>query len=325
MKRFSFMLLCLCMWALLVSGCSSLRGMGRGQTSVTPIHSELLKGIGILGDSFYDEYQGSDRRGGDYHRVTFNSVELLARNRGLNFGPWQDWGGVRREGFGYNWAVSGATSASMIGMGQHSSVAEQIKSGEVTFVLIGIGANDFSPYSSDSYKRIYDRSMSDDELQAKIDTAIANVTLAVDTVQQAGARGVAITLFTQWELDPALPTRFPDAEQRQRVANAIDAVNSGLQKMASARGVAVIDQNRLGMPILERLNAQGILTIGGEEIDFLHNGDEPHHARLADGQHLGTVISGLVANYYFIDTWNQSFGENIPPLSDEEILESAGL
>ena len=285
----------------------------------------LLHGIGIVGDSFYDEYQGTDGRGGQYHDVTFNLVELLARNRPFYLGPWGDWGEPRRIGYAYNWARSGATIRTMIEMGQHTGVAEQIAAGEVTFVFIGIGANDFSPFYGDFYERIYSGAMSDGELEAKIAEAIADVTLAVDTVQQAGAQGVAMTLFTQWELDPTTQAMYPDAGRRERVAKAIDAVNAGLAAMARDRGVTVVDQIALGKSILPQLDAQGLLNVGGEQIDFLHHGDEPHHSRLADSEHLGTVVSGLTANYYFVDTLNQSFRQAVAPLSDEEILREAGL
>jgi hypothetical protein len=287
---------------------------------------DLLHGIGILGDSFYDEYQGTDARGGEYRAVTFNLVELLARNRSFHLGAWGDWGEPRRVGYQYNWARSGATSTTMIEMGQHSGLAEHIAAGNVTFVFIGIGSNDFSPYYGDFYERIYNGTMSDDELAQKVAGAIANVTLAVDTVRQAGAQGVAIALFMQWERDPTVPTLYPDAKRRQRVAQAIETVNEGPRVMAAERGVAVVNQIEYGTTmLLPNLDAEGYLNVGGERIDFLHHGDEPHHSRLADREHVGTVASGLTANYYLIETLNRSFGQAIPPLSEEEILREAGL
>lgn len=157
----------------------------------------LLKGIGVMGDSFYDEYRGADDRGGSYASVTFNLVELLVKNRGWNLGPWGDWGEPRRTGYEYNWAHSGDTSADLIKNGQHLGVAQQVRDGKVTFVFMGIGANDFSPYYGTNYIDIYNGTMSDEQLQQKIQTAVDNVTLAVDTVLEAGPKGMAVTLFTQ--------------------------------------------------------------------------------------------------------------------------------
>ena len=283
------------------------------------------RGIAILGDSFYDEYQGTDHRGGDYAAVTFNAVELLARTRGFHLGAWGDWGEPRRTGYQYNWARSGATSRTMIESGQHLGAASQVAAGAVSVVLIGVGSNDFSPYYGDNYERTYSGAMSDEELEAKIAAAIADVTLAVDTVQEAGAEGIIVVLFMQWELDPTLPQRYPDAGLRRRVSDAIDAVNAGLAAMASVRGAMVVSQSEVGVQLQTAFDAEGYFHIGGERIDFLHHGDEPHHSRLADAQHTGTVMSGVVANYYFIEPLNRVFGLAIPRLSDEEILAAAGL
>jgi hypothetical protein len=213
----------------------------------------------------------------------------------------------------------------MIEMGQHIGAAEQVKAGGVSFVFIGVGSNDFSPYYGDNYQRIYSGAMSDAELEEKVRAAIANVTLAVDTVQQAGAEGVALALFIQWDYDRTLAELYPEAERRQRVTQAIDAVNAGLVAMAAERGVAVVNQSDIGRSMQPNFDAEGFYHIGGERIDFMHHGDEPHHSRLADREHVGTVMSGVAANYYFIDTLNREFGLDIPPLTDEEILREAGL
>jgi hypothetical protein len=309
-----------------VAGCAAWNSKPKlVQAQAASAAPDPRRGVAILGDSFYDEYRGTDQRGGEYAAVTFNLVELLARNRGFHLGAWGDWGEPRRVGYQYNWARSGATSTTMIEMGQHTGAAEQIAAGDVSFVFIGIGSNDFSPYYGDSYERIYNGTMSDEELAAKMDTAIANVTLAVDTVQQAGAQAVAMALFIQWESDLTLPQLYPDAERRRRVADAIDAVNAGLRTMAAERGVAVVDQNEIGRSLEPSMDAEGFFNIGGERIDMLHHSDEPHHSRLADREHVGTVMGGVAANFYFIDTLNQHFGLGIPRLTDEEILREAGL
>jgi hypothetical protein len=292
----------------------------------TPTQKETLQGIGVIGDSFYDEYRGSDHRGNDYAQVTFNEIELLVKLRKLDFGTWGDWGEPRRTGYEYNWARSGATSQTMIDQGQPTGLAEQIRSGKVNFVLIGIGANDFSPYYLTGYSDIYSGKLNDQEVQAKVQKAVENVTLAVDTVQKAGAKHVALTMFTQWDLDPQLVEKYPDDKGRKRVAQAIDAVNQGIRTMADQKNVFLIDQNHFSLTlVLPKLVDHRYLNFSGERIDFLTNGDEPHHSRLGDGQHVGTVMSGLVANYYFIDIINKAFGMQIPFLSDEEILTAAGL
>lgn len=310
----------LCLFALMLLGCSETNS---SENNVNM--PDILRGIAVIGDSFYDEYRGADNRGGDYASITFNLVELLAMKRGFNFGRWGDWGEPRREGFEYNWARSGDTSDDMIQHGQHMGAAQQVREGSVTFVYIGIGANDFSPYYGDNYKSIYSGTTTDAGLRLKVEKAIGNVTLAVDTVKSAGAKGIAATLFTQWEMDPLIQYEFPNANRRKRVADAIDAVNSGILAMARSRKIAVVDQNSFGRYAILPCLVNGFLILGGENIDFFHNGDEPHHSRLADNEHIGTVVSGLAANYYFVDAINSFYGTHIARLTTDEILTIAHL
>ena len=285
----------------------------------------LPGGLGILGDSFYDEYQGDDNRGGASHSTTFNLVEILVHTRHFDLGPWGKRDEPRRTGYAYNWARSGATSESMIEQGQHTGLAEQIRQGLVSYVWIGIGANDFNPYFPTAYQEIYNGTMTDAQIQEKIDRAVANVTLAVETVQEAGAKGIVVTHFTQWDLDPLLSENYPDAAGRRRVAEAINAVNEDIQAMADEKGIAAFNQNMVGMNLLPKLVENRYLLVADQRIDFAVCGDEPQFSRLADLQHLGTVMSGISTNYYFINTFNEQFGMEIQPLSDEEILRIAGF
>jgi hypothetical protein len=195
----------------------------------------------------------------------------------------------------------------------------------VSYIWIGIGANDFSPYYTESYKDIYNGTMSDAQLKEKIDKAISNVTLAVNTVRDAGAKGIIVTYFTQWELDPLISQRYPDPARRKRAADAIEAVNQGIQALANGRNVYVFNQNNVGMKLLPALRDKRYLLVGNQKIDFLECGDAPQFSRLADKQHLGTVMSGITANLYFVATLNEKFGLHIQTLSDQEILRIAGF
>ncbi len=288
--------------------------------------AEILRGVAFMSASTIDEYRGTDNRGGQYAAVTFNMMEQLVRLRGFNVGPWGDWGEPRRTGYEYNWARSGATSYTLIQMGQHTGVAEQIARGDVTFVVIFIGANDFSPVIGSTYTRIYDGRLSDERLQKKIQDAIDAVTLATDTVLDAGAMGVAVFLFPHWNLDPAMELRFPDDAGRQRVEDAIDAVNEGIKAMAAERNILLIDPNEYVRELMSQLDENGMLNVDGELLDFRNPGNEPHHARLADKSgHAGTILSGLMANEYVLKPLNAAYGTDIPLLTVEEILTVAGI
>src|SRR3954451_4652943 len=90
-------------------------------------------GIGVLGDSYSDEYQSypPDRA------TASNWVEILAATRGLDFGRFDDQGRgePRNRGFAYNWARSDATTDTMIAAGQHTGLARQIARGEVRIAV----------------------------------------------------------------------------------------------------------------------------------------------------------------------------------------------
>lgn len=287
--------------------------------------STILHGIGIMSDSNLDEYQGTDNRGGAYHSHTFNMIELLVMLRGFNLGSWGTYPEPRRTGFEYNWARSGATSSTLISSGQHTGLAAQVAAGEVTFVMLHIGSNDFSPYVGNAYQEAC--YMSDSQLQDKVNTAIANVTLATDTVLNAGPEGMIVTLFPYWEdIDSIVNTACPDAARRQRIHDAVTAINQGILIMAQTRPIVITNpQQDVVSPIFDSL-VNGFLNVGGELIDFNNKGNEPHHARLDDSTgHAGTVLSGLLANGMWIQPLNQHFGTNITPLSDQEILQAAGI
>src|SRR5687768_11788563 len=77
-------------------------------------------GVGVLGDSYSDEYQFYPP-----HRARArNWVEILAETRGIDFGAFSlaDRGAPRHAGYANNWARSGATTANAIAEGQHTGL-----------------------------------------------------------------------------------------------------------------------------------------------------------------------------------------------------------
>src|SRR5207248_2685267 len=99
------------------------------------------RGIGVLGDSYSDEYQFSspDRR------TARNWIEILSLTRDLDFGrlDTSGRGSPRDQGFEYNWARADATTGDLIATGQHTGLAAQVARGEVRMVFVLIGGNDF--------------------------------------------------------------------------------------------------------------------------------------------------------------------------------------
>lgn len=284
-----------------------------------------IGGIGILGDSTSDEYRGDDARGGEYGETTLNWVELLAKTRGLNFGEWGTWEEPRRTGYEYNWARTGATINTMITTGQHTGLAEQVAEGKVSFVVVWIGNNDFH-LKNGPYEEIYSGKLSDTDLQKKVDQAVRELTTAMETVLKAGEVKMGVVAITDQGLAPEAKIMFPDSKKRQRVTDAIASINARVREFADAHGVIMLDSNAFGQFLFSRVDMLGNFEFGGEKISVVLKGDEPHHLQLGDNiGHAGTVLSGLVANSLFVDPFNQAFGLNLSPLTEEEILQNAGI
>ncbi len=285
----------------------------------------ISAGIGIMGDSNSDEYRADDARGGEYGNTTMNWMEQLVLRRGLNFGAWGTWGGPRRTGYEFNWARSGATTASLLEMGQHTGLAKQVADGKVSLVFVWIGNNDFNLVNG-TYKEIYDGSLTGEALQTKIIQTIQNITTAVDTVLAAGSVKMVVVSIADKGLSPEAPGLFPNAAQRKRCTDAVNQVNAGIEELALTRGFIVVDPNKFTREALLRVNKLGFLEVGDEKINVLTRGDSPYHLLLNDEfGHIGTVGSGLIANALFIQPFNDSFGLDIAPLTDEEILMDAGI
>src|SRR5947209_1939680 len=110
-------------------------------TPLAPARAGWRGGIGVIGDSYSDEYQfyPPDRS------TARNWVEILAATRGLDFGAFtrRSRGEPRNQGFAYNWARSDAATDDMIRSGQHTGLAAQVASGKVKLVCMIIGGNDF--------------------------------------------------------------------------------------------------------------------------------------------------------------------------------------
>jgi len=300
-------------------------------SAATPLAQETaadlppIVGIGVLGGSNSDEYRGDDNRGGEYADTTLGWVEQLVKSRHLNFGEWGAWGEPRRTGFAYNWARSGATTREMIETGQHTGLAQQIAAGEVSHALLFIGTNDFSVLNG-SYTAVYDGTLDDAQLQAKIDQMTADITTAVDTLLAAGNVKLGIVLVADSGRLPEVQAHFSDQAKRQRVTEAIDAVNAHILALAAQRGILVIDIDQIYSELVAGMDRDGNLDFDGEKINLFSRGDEPHSGQLGDQTgHLGTVLSGYLANVLFVEPFNEAYGLNIRLLTNEEILQNAGI
>jgi hypothetical protein len=137
---------------------------------------------------------------------------------------------------------------------------------------------------------------------------------------------MAVVLVADQGVAPQARFLFPNPGKRQRVTDAVKAVNAKLSEAAKERGVLILDSNAFGKVLFARVDWRGYIDFSGEKIYILQKGNEPHHLQLDDNiGHAGTVLSGIVANSFFIEAFDDALGLDIPPLTDDEILHNAGL
>ncbi len=107
----------------------------------TAARADFHHGIDAMGSSTTEEYQFQ----GGPRATARNWVEILDATRGLNFGGFtaESRGEPRNQGYAYDWGRVGATTAGLLSQGQHTGLAAQVASGEVTLAVLWIGTNDF--------------------------------------------------------------------------------------------------------------------------------------------------------------------------------------
>jgi lysophospholipase L1-like esterase len=270
-------------------------------------------GIGVLGDSYSDEYQFySPDRG-----MARNWVEILALTRSLDFGRFDasGWGGPRGRGFEYNWAHSEATTGDLIATGQHTGLAAQVAHGDVRMVFVFIGGNDFieAMHAPDP----------EAALRAALPQALANYQLAVRTIRAAHP-DVRLVLATVPDIrllpefdgplrEGRLPVRLADA-----CTAAMESYNAQIRAMgADDRRVAVLDLALVAR--LADMVRRDYALVAGRRLDRSRPGNSPDHFFLADRRHPGTMAQALLARLFILEV-NARFGAGIEPLRDAEIL-----
>lgn len=285
---------------------------------LTPVSDGIaqnqLHGIGAMGDSLTDEYQTDEYLSG------LCWVEQLVKSRGLNFGAFSSTSRdePRRYGYEYNWARYGAkaTGNSAYDLpSQWAGLANQVLEGNVTYVYLGIGSNDFGLVGN--YGTIAMGNLVGSDLEAFIDSVVGRIEVALDEVSSAGDVRLILGNIPDNGETPLMQQRY-NVQQRARVTDALMQANTKIMTIANQRVIPVIDI--FGMKKL----VQYSFKIGGVLINARGASNDPQNLFLSDGVHLGTVAQGLLANA-FIEGINRAYRAEIEPLSDQEILANAGI
>jgi hypothetical protein len=275
------------------------------------------RGIGVIGDSYSDEYASypPDRASAR------NWVEILAR-QGWNFGAYSEESRnePRNAGYAYNWARSDAESTDALASGQHTGLAEQMRSGEVELAVVFVGGNDFihalmrrDPASS---------------LESLRSQTFANLETIVDTLLQVNPE-IRVVVGTIPDIGQ-LPEFADDLEAGRLDPALLDAYRQALrQHNASIRALAH-KSPRLALVDFDTVIRLATLTrservnLFGHWADRTRCGNSPDHVFLADRRHIGTLTQATMARLVATAA-NTRFGFDLPMPSDREILDLAGL
>ena len=261
--------------------------------SGTAASADVLHGVGNIGDG------GATASGLKY-------PVMLATERGLNFGP----------GYSYVFAQGGGeTSSSVLDPGgQVDQLVAAVQAGDVTLALMSIGDNDWLGVAGS----IADGSLSGVALQNGVNSLVNNITTAVNSVLAAGG-SVVLGGFSNITDSPAAAAIYANPVARANLENALSAADNQLIAYAASVGIPFIDFFGLEKAVYD----SGSFVVGGVNINLHTTGPDPHNF-FQDSVNAGTVIRGEVANLW-LQGINEGYGTSIPLLTDQEILNLAGI
>jgi phospholipase/lecithinase/hemolysin len=291
-----------------------------------------IVGLGVMGDSLSDEYLDRD------FSYAHNWVEQLRVWRSINLGPTAaeagqpggSWGEPRRGGYEFDWARAGATSSTLLEMGQHDAIAALVADKRVSHAVLFIGANDYIPIPLPGipYYEIYQGAWGPAQVEGYAAFVAGNAAQALDRVLPTGARVVVCTI-PDYGNTPWAQQGFPDPAGRDLVTDAIRRANARLRALARQRGVALVDMFDAAQRIFgTTASPVDVILLGNVPIYLRQNdtpaNENPQAAFVDDGVHIHTTLQGLVANA-IIAALDEAYHAGVPLFSEREILEHAGI
>ena len=279
--------------------------------------------LGVMGDSLSDEY--AEESYGSYAK---NWVQQLVQYRAIDVGLTGNWGEPRRHFYEYNWARSGATSASLLSQGQHTGLAAQVAPKGIDYAVLMIGANDEFA-AGNAYANIYSNTWSNAQINTWVNGIVTNIDTALNTV---GATGVKIVLFNvpDYGVTPAVQSIATDPVGRQRVADAIDNIlNPAVEALAQSHHLPYVDLMGALETVFGPHNAlHSTLTIGNVNINLQQSdtssGTNPTAGFVDDSTHPNTTLQGLIANLAMAGM-NVGYGAGLTLFSEQELLAHRGI
>tara|TARA_R110002049_G_scaffold4601_5_gene32678 strand:+ start:944767 stop:945828 length:1062 start_codon:yes stop_codon:yes gene_type:complete len=299
--------------------------------------------MGAVGDSLLDEHFDQDGFGLslDYSK---NGFELMVEAGKIDAGPTGMWGGTRGSGYEYNWALAGSTTGSLIGDGQHTSLANQVSTAGISHAVMIIGSNDTFPFPPSAgisnYSAIYDGIATQQQIDLIASSAVASVVGAAAELKNSGVN-LIVAAPPEYGIAPFTKNFYPDPVKRERVDDVMESwISEAVIQLTEVVGVPVADLYTLTKDIWgDHGSENATFELGGVQLNLNGTGGVDYNdvllgnpftptsdtvdAFVHDGIHPNNVIGGMIANV-FMTGFNEIYGESFDLFSEEEILALAG-
>lgn len=281
--------------------------------------------VGTLGDSYTDEYRfyTPDQS----HARNWVEIAGSLRKSSLTFGKFstRSRGEPRDQGYALNWARDNATSTDMV-QNQLPGLTAQVKSGQVKYVSIFIGGDDYLALLKAVATGATQPDQAKNALPALEKKLAANLQTAVGTLLAANSH-VKIVVFTLPSISE-LPIVQEAVQQFPQYQGLVDATDRSIQAYNTTIMATASNNSRVAVVDLATQAAQltssptGTISFGGTSINVKTPGNSYRNFFLADGIHLGTIGQGIIASD-FISAINVHFHANVRGLTAQQIVSFA--
>jgi len=263
--------------------------------AVSPLaaRAEILHGVGVMGDS------------GSVKSPSYKWPAQLQTNRGINLGG---------STLPYDYAVGGATSASLLSSGQHTKMKNDVVAGKVTLGIIFIGNND---WGSSTGLAIANGTATPTQQATFQNGIVNNIKTAVNLQLSVGIQGMVIGGIEDITLTPAGQS-IDDMDAHARVQTSVSAVNAQLLAYAQQNHLPYVDFYGLANDIYN-----SGLVVGGVNINLIGSGSTANNFWI-DDLHPGILGNAILGNM-FMKAINIAYGTNLALYTDKQILTLAGL
>lgn len=172
---------------------------------------------------------------------------------------------------------------------------------------------------TNAYLSIYNIYITAINLHHYISRMLGDIMQAANSLRQAEANMVVANVPDFGDTPYLQPLVESSPAQAALVTSAIDSANAQLLTLTDAAGIPLLDFKSLADLTLTPQTVGGVVVSPG-----IGNATGNPPAMYLDVEHPGGIISGLFANMV-VEALDGSYGYNIAPLTDQEILAACGV